>query len=151
MILDRGICTVYRKKSTTRPGGKPTSELAVIHQSYYGELSFETAPARPTERREETRTDTRVRILQNRAIGNQDVCGLEPFDGAAGKTEMYLIRRAWHGVDEESGEAISDLTLEVDERLQAPESGQGTGDGNQEPGSGDQGTGDGSQAPTGGE
>ena len=116
MILDRGTCTVYRKESTTEPGGKPKSELVPIHESYYGELSFETAPFRPTEKREETRTAARVRILQNRKIRNQDVAELTPFDGTEGKTEKYRITRAWHGDDSDSGQPISDLTLEVTEK-----------------------------------
>ena len=40
MILDRGICRIYRKRSTTPRGGKPTSSLEMIHESYYGELAF---------------------------------------------------------------------------------------------------------------
>ena len=132
MILDRGTCKIYQKTSTTPAGGKPTSTLAVIHESYYGELSFETAPSRPTERREDTRTAARVRILQNRSIHNQDVAELTPFDGTAAKTVKYRITRAFHGTDEESGEPITDLTLEVDERypIQQAQSAAG-GSGNQ--------------------
>lgn len=116
MILDRGICRIYRKVSTTPPGGKPTSTLEMIHESYYGELAFETSPARPTEKREETQTATRVRILQDRRINNQDVAELQPFDGTSAKTEKYRIRRAYHGVDDKNGEQITDLTLEVEEK-----------------------------------
>lgn len=116
MNLDAGQCNVYRRTSTTPPGGKPTWTESLIHQSYYGELSFETAPARPTERREETRTAARVRILQKRDIRNDDVAELTPFDGNPAKTEKYRITRAWHGDDSESGEPITDLTLEVAEK-----------------------------------
>ena len=117
MILDRGICTVKRKTSTTTPGGKPKGTLTVFHQSYYGELSFETSPARPTEFRQEQQTATRVRILQHRGIKeDQDVVELTPFDGNAAKTEQYRITRAYHGTDEESGDLITDLTLEVYEQ-----------------------------------
>ena len=117
MILDRGICTVKRKTSTTTPGGKPKGTLAVFHQSYYGELSFETSPARPTGLRKEQQTATRVRILQHRGIKeNQDVAELMPFDGSLAKTEQYLITRAYHGKDEESGDLVTDLTLEVYEQ-----------------------------------
>ena len=73
MILDRGTCKIYRKTSTTPAGGKPTSTEAAFFESYYGELSFETAPSRPTERREETKTAARIRILQNRNIRDDDV------------------------------------------------------------------------------
>lgn len=118
MILDRGTCRILRKTSTTPAGGKPTSTLAAIHESYYGELSFETAPARPTGKREDMKTATRVRILQCRSIRNQDVAELTPFDGSEAKTEKYLIARAWHGDDSDSGEPITDLTLEVYEKYQ---------------------------------
>ena len=116
MILDRGICVIYRKTSTTPAGGKPTATLSAIHESYYGELSFETAPARPTENREETNTAARVRILQNRGIRNQDTAELIPFDGTQSKPQTYRITRAYHGTDSENGEQITDLTLEMDEK-----------------------------------
>lgn len=116
MILDRGLCRIYRRNSTTEPGGKPKSEDELIFESYYGELSFETGPVRPTEKREETQTAARVRILQNRGIRKEDVAELIPFDGTETKTEKYRIARAWHGTDDQSGEAISDLTLEVSEK-----------------------------------
>lgn len=115
MILDRGICRIYRKTSITPPGGKPTSTLAEIHESYYAELGFETSPRRPTDSREETETAARVRILQNRLIHNQDVVALTPFDGNPAKTEKYRITRAYHGADDENGELITDLTLSLDE------------------------------------
>ena len=115
MILDRGTCKIYQKTSTTPPGGKPTWTEAVIHEGYYGELSFETAPARPTERREDMRTAARIRILQCRTIRNQDTAELSPFDGTAA-TEKYRIVRAWHGEDGDSGEPITDLTLELTEK-----------------------------------
>ena len=116
MILDRGVCRILHKTSTTPGGGKPTATWAVIHESYYGELSFETAPARPTEKRQDTKTAARIRILQNRRIRNDDVAELTPFDGTEAKTEHFRIARAWHGDDGDSGEPISDLTLEVTEK-----------------------------------
>lgn len=117
MILDRGICRVYRKTKVSAAGEKPAWEDVLLHESYYGELNFETSAAHPTERREETRTAARIRILQNREIANHDRVELEPFDGTADPEDLprYEVTRAWHGDDEESGEAISDLTLEIDE------------------------------------
>ena len=61
MILDRGTCKIYRKTSTTAAGSKPSGTETVFFESYYGELSFETAPSRPTERREETKTASAMR------------------------------------------------------------------------------------------
>ena len=116
MILDRGVCRILHKTSTTPKGGKPTATWSVIHESYYGELSFETAPSRPTEKREDTKTAARIRILQNRGIRNDDVAELTPFDGTEAKADYYRIARAWHGDDGDSGEPISDLTLEVTEK-----------------------------------
>lgn len=113
MILDRGICKIYRQKSITPPGGKPKTEECLFHESYYGELNFETSPARPTEKREENQTAARIRILQNRYIRQTDVAELRPFDGTETNAERYRITRAWHGEDENSGEMISDLTLEA--------------------------------------
>lgn len=134
MILDRGTCEIYRKTSTTKPGGKPTSSLAVIHEGYYGELFFETSPARPTAQREETQTAARIRILQNRDIRNQDLAALYPFDGIRVKTEYYRITRAYHGMDDDCNEPITDLTLEVSEIFPTRQPGNG-GTNTQESGS----------------
>lgn len=115
MILDRGTCRISRKVSTTQPGSKPTWTWETLFEGYYAELDFATSPARPSEGREDTETATRIRILQCRAIRNQDMVDLTPFDGTTVKTEKYRITRAWHGADGDTGEPISDLTLEVDE------------------------------------
>ena len=115
MILDRGICRVYRKTNKATAGSKPVWEETLFHTSYYGELSFETNPAHPTEYREEINTAARVRILQNRGIANHDLVTLEPFgaESAPDTETKFEVTRAYHGRDEESGEEITDLTLEV--------------------------------------
>lgn len=110
MILDKGIATVYRKTDTAGAGKMPEYSDVEIWQSWYSELNFETAPARPTDDREEVKTDARVRILQNRAINNHDRVDLAPV---AGDTITYEVTRAYHGIDTESGEMITDLNLEV--------------------------------------
>ena len=110
MLLDKGLATVYQKTNTAAAGGKPVWENVQIYQGWYGELSFETSPGRPTNPREEVRTDARIRILQNRAINNHDRVTLED---ASGNTTAYEVTRAYHGRDDESGELITDLSLEV--------------------------------------
>lgn len=110
MLLDSGIATVYRKSNSAAAGDKPTWTLVQIHRGWYGELSFETSPARPTEAREEVHTDARIRILQNRAINNHDRVTLED---ASGNATAYEVTRAYHGRDDDSGELITDLSLEV--------------------------------------
>lgn len=111
MILDKGICTVYRKINMADAGKMPVYEDALLHESWYGELNFETAQARPTEGREEIKCDARVRILQNRNIANHDRVDLVRTGEDLPIT--YEVTRAWHGYDEDSGEMITDLTLEV--------------------------------------
>jgi hypothetical protein len=109
MILDRGIATISRKQNTAPPGAKPIYTDAPYWESWYGELEFETSPARPTNAREEVETGARVRVLQNRAINNHDRVTLSPVNGAP---RPYEVTRAYHGRDDESGELITDLTLE---------------------------------------
>ena len=110
MILDAGLCTVYRKTNTAASGAKPTFADVAFWWSWYGELGFETAPTRPTGTREEIRTDARIRILQNRRINNHDRVELTD---AEGHPTLYEVTRAWHGMDPDSGELITDLNLEV--------------------------------------
>ena len=108
MILDKGICTVYRTEDTAAAGAKPVYMETAYFQSWYGELNFETSPARPTDTRKEIRTDTRIRVLQNRAIKEHDRVRLS-VDGA--NAPAYEIERAYHGRDDDNGEPITDLTL----------------------------------------
>lgn len=113
MILDSGICRVSHKTNVAGFGEKPRFVDQPFFESWYAELSFETTPAYPTENREETQTDARVRVLQNRQITNHDHVTLSPFRG---EIRDFEVTRAYHGRDDESGELISDLSL----RLIAP-------------------------------
>lgn len=115
MILDTGICTINRKKNTAAAGFLPVFEDVLIYRGWYGELEFATAPAWPTDGREEIQTDARIRILQNRQVGNHDRVILEPADGSS--APVYEVTRAYHGTDDESGEPITDLTLAVTQSL----------------------------------
>lgn len=114
MLLDRGICTVYAQADVSGPGNLLRYDKdAVRAQSYYGELDFETSPKWPTEHREENKVSARVRILQCRAIREDDAAVLHDFSDATGRERTYRITRAYHGTDDESGERITDLTMEV--------------------------------------
>lgn len=117
MILDSGICTIFRREDVALSGEMPRHSYTVLGRSWYGELSFETSPARPTDGREEHRADNKIRIIQNRAIrDNSDVVilrNLERFEDRTDADEVYLIRRAYHGTDDDSPTEITDLTLEV--------------------------------------
>ena len=112
MILDRGICNVYRKNNIAGPGEMPVYQNQLIHQSWYGELSFETSPARPTDSREMIQTDARIRILQCRSIANHDRVELSTAWPTSGETLVFEVQRAFHGYDPDSGELITDLSLQ---------------------------------------
>ena len=117
MILDKGICTVFREYDTALSGEMPRLGYTVFWKSWYGELSFETRPARPTDGREELRTDARIRIQQNRDIRQRDIVVLKNVDtfGDADHSgvPVYRVTRAWHGQDDDSPALITDLNLEV--------------------------------------
>lgn len=116
MILDSGLCCVFRARDTARSGDMPRSGYALLTQSWYGELSFETSPARPAQGRQELRTDARVRILQCRDIRQNDVVVLREDDGTDAprdKERAYRVTRAYHGKDDDGPAPITDLSLEV--------------------------------------
>ena len=116
MILDKGICTVFRPTDTSGPGAMPEWTYIPIWASWYGEPSFETTGRWQTEGRKELRTDAKIRIMQNRQIRQNDVVvleHLESFDDRNPNAEVFQITRAWHGQDDDGPTPISDLTLEV--------------------------------------
>jgi hypothetical protein len=112
LILDKGICSVFSAANGAAAGSMPADKLTLKYQSWYGELSFETVPARPTDYREDAETSSRIRILQNRDVTNRDAVIFTAEKTPAEDAERYEITRAYHGVDDESGELITDLTLE---------------------------------------
>ena len=116
MILDTGICTVFRETDTSEAGGMPTAGYTLVGSSWYRELSYETAPAWPTDGRKEQRTDDRIRILQNRGIVQNDVVVTEMltrFQDKSANAKVYRVTRAYHGLDDDGPTPITDLTLEV--------------------------------------
>lgn len=112
MNLDTGLCSVFLKVDTTKGVGMPRWRYDLMHQSWYGKLEFATGETYPTEYREEIRCDLRIRIHQNDRINNHCVVVLGRVDAMNGEEEHYNVTRAWHGHDEESGELITDMTLE---------------------------------------
>lgn len=104
MILDRGIAEIFARSNVAPKGEKPVWQEALRFRSWYAELSFETSPVWQTERRLAQKADARIRIAQCRDIRQGDTAHLNG--------RVYAIARAYHGTDEESGEQITDLTLE---------------------------------------
>jgi len=104
MILDKGICSIYKVENIAEPGNMPQYKLKLKYQSWYGELNFETNPVNAAMQ-EIVETSARIRIIQNRDINNHNVVILSDDN------QQYEVTRAYHGIDEESGELITDLTL----------------------------------------
>lgn len=116
MILDTGICTIFRATDGAEPGGKPVPVYALLAKSWYSEINFETSPQWQTEGRKSQRTDARIRILQDRNIRQHDVVVLMDVNGVQGLPDgvpVYEITRAYHGEDDAGPTKITDLTLEV--------------------------------------
>lgn len=111
MILDTGICTIFRKVDVAARGNMPKYRHDVLSKHWYKELEFANVQAFPTEGREETQTDARIRILQDRRVANHDMVVLANTDSIDDMLKAYEITRAYHGKDDESGELITDLTL----------------------------------------
>ena len=116
MILDKGICTVFRETDSAAAGSMPVKAYAPIWCIWYGELNYETSPEWQTDGRKEQHADGRIRILQNRGIAQNDVVILEQlaaYKDRSANAIVYRITRAFHGQDDDGPTPISDLTLEV--------------------------------------
>lgn len=113
MILDDGICSIFEVIDVSLPGEKPQNAYKIKDKAWYGVLDFSTVASWPTEDREEVRVDERIRIRQNRSITNHDVVVLADVDEVTSMTRRLEVTRAYHGHDDDSGEPITDLSLEV--------------------------------------
>ena len=113
MILDSGIFTLFERVDVSKPGGLPTFDYRILDKGWYGELNFETAPITPTDNREDTQTSARIRVLQNRRITNHNIVVLADVLSLADGLERYDVTRAYHGVDDDNGQPITDLTLKA--------------------------------------
>ena len=103
MILDSGICKIYRLTNTAGAGNMPNETKALVAELWYGELSYESSPVRNTESQEQVEIATRIRVLRNRSIAEKAIVEIG--------TESYQVERVYNGVDQESGEQICDLSL----------------------------------------
>lgn len=111
MILDKGFCSVYSVADISEPGKMPVDGLTLKYQSWYGELNFETTPYQ-AELQEDVQISARIRIIQNRSVGNHDVVILSNILPPPNDALQYRIVRAFHGTDDENGQPITDLSLE---------------------------------------
>ncbi len=101
MILDSGICSVFRR------GGRA---FTLLTQSWYGELSFETQPSKENANKD-VQTSARIRIHEARDIARGDVLVLRDVSALATFDPCFEVVRAYHGQDDDNGLPITDLTL----------------------------------------
>lgn len=119
MILDRGICSVFKLSNVAEPGETPEESLTLKYQSWFGELNFETAPVNPTGMQDDVKVDARIRVHQHRAITGGDVVVFSALPMPPADTRRYNVIRAYHGLDDQNGQPISDLSLqEVESRYE---------------------------------
>ncbi len=111
MILDDGICTVFRATDVAKQGNMPVYSHTAYDQGWYKTLNFSSAPKYATAYAEDTIISNKIRVLQNRAIGVHDRVALADVDSADGQS-LYDIIRIYHGSDED-GIPITDLELEA--------------------------------------
>lgn len=111
MILDKGFCTIYKPSNTASPGNMPVMGLTEKYVSWYGELNFETSP-RTVGAQEGVAVSNKIRIIQNRAVTNHDVAVLSMVLPPDADDAKYVVTRAYHGVDSDNGQPITDLSLE---------------------------------------
>lgn len=113
VLLDTGICTIFRKVDVSEPGGMPTFAYKLKTKAWYGQLDFATEQEWPTEGREESEIAARIRILQDRQLSNHDAVVLADVDEIDDYVQVLEVTRAYHGHDDDSGELITDLTLKA--------------------------------------
>jgi hypothetical protein len=103
MILDSGICYIDAVRNIAVAGELPSCLLVRICTCYFGDLGYESATIQYTESMEQIEISRRIRVLQNKDIANKAVVTIG--------TDEYQVERVYHGVDSESGELVSDLSL----------------------------------------
>ncbi len=113
MILDSGICKIYKMTDTSAAGDMPNETLVQIAECWFGDLSFGSSPVQHTDSLEQVEIARKIRILQNKAVIKKAVVVIG--------SDQYNVERVFHGIEsrrangryieENSGELISDLSL----------------------------------------
>jgi SPP1 family predicted phage head-tail adaptor len=101
MILGNGICSIFFRSARA---------FVLRYQSWYGELSFETQPYKDNVNNG-VQNSARIRVLQNREIIRGDQVLLRQANSLSDEEAYYFVERAYHGLDDDNGQPITDLTL----------------------------------------
>lgn len=112
MLLDSGIVTFFKNVDTAEPGHMPALVPVVKHKSWYGQLDFVTSPRWATEARKDINVSMKIRVHQNTTLTEHDTAVLADVDTPEGQT-VFDVVRIFHTVDNQSGEPVSDVSLEV--------------------------------------
>lgn len=112
MILDDGICSIFRAANVAAAGRMPVWGFEPVGQSWFKRRSYSTRASFMREGAEDTTVSLRIRILRNDAVTNHDVVILVPADAMLPNVKRYSVINAVHDVDPDSGEAVTDLYLE---------------------------------------
>jgi len=99
-VFDDGKLKVYRKAPKKSDAGRPVPELVFYAEVWYGDINFSVREFYAA-RESDTRVDRRVRVHQDKALGDKFAVVI---DGV-----QYDVGRVWHG--DERGVPVSDLTL----------------------------------------
>jgi len=111
MILDKGICTLYKVSNSAAAGAMPVQSLTKIADHWFADLEFEAAMFMDTDNSEQILVEKKIRILQNLNVLKGTVIKID--------SDYYKVVRVYHGKDElifygrsqGSGELISDISL----------------------------------------
>ena len=104
MILDRGPADFYSISNTAAAGEQPNEEETLAYSSWFADLGFTTSPRLDTGHQFVGSIDRKIRVLDDDSI----------MEGVTVKidNQRYVIQKAWHGADPESGMLIADVYLQ---------------------------------------
>ena len=104
MILDSGICKIYKIANTAGPGEMPNENKVKIAERWFGDLDFSSAPTQYTESLEQIEVSRKIRVLRvDEIVMKKTIVEIG--------VEAYMVERVYDGTDKESGERISDISL----------------------------------------
>jgi hypothetical protein len=103
MILDSGICSIYREVNCANGGNTPRPQSQRIYSGWFGTLNFSSDDYGGIKQADVQKIDLRIRIHQCAEVTGRDKVS------ADGK--IYEIVRVYHGFDNDNQQPISDLSL----------------------------------------
>lgn len=100
MILDAGICMIFRVNGSGRGIDSPTAGMPVVYRNWFGLLHCESKAGGISS--------CKIRVHD---------ADIQEFDIAAFGGKNWIVTRAYHGYDDDNGQPIADLTLDTGESL----------------------------------